>query len=269
MFWVRSRDLICAAVSKPSMPGICTSSRISAMSSRSRCLSASEPEFARISSCPRPDRMASSASRFSGRSSTSRIDTPEAGEGCTVTPPHRSRARMLVVGGTDQPGPHHGQQLVQVDRLGDVVTRPGHQALVPVARHRLRGEEQDRQVGEPGLLPDLRRGLVAVHLRHHHVHQHQVDLRTRAAPATRCRPGRCRRRAPTCRASPARWSARRRCARRRRRSARWNRAAGRPLPSSIGARTARESIGTLGNRIGVTGDSVVVSAISNGNSAGT
>ena len=40
---VRSRRLMCAAVSKPSMPGIWTSSRITAKSSASSALSASSP----------------------------------------------------------------------------------------------------------------------------------------------------------------------------------------------------------------------------------
>ena len=70
---VRSRSLISSAVSKPSSPGIWTSSRITAKSSWRRWRSASSPEFARTSSGPSGSRIASSASRFSGRSSTSRM----------------------------------------------------------------------------------------------------------------------------------------------------------------------------------------------------
>ena len=69
-----------------------------------------------------------------------------------------------------------------------------------------------------GRLADRAHRLVAVHLRHHDVHQDDVDVRVplRAASSPR---GRSRRRRPPCRAPRARWSARRCCARRRRRSA--------------------------------------------------
>ena len=69
---VRSRCLISSAVSKPSMPGICTSSRITREVVAQQRRSASSPEVACTSSWPSGSRIASSASRFSGRSSTSR-----------------------------------------------------------------------------------------------------------------------------------------------------------------------------------------------------
>ena len=68
---VRSRCLISSAVWKPSMPGIWTSSRIAANSSWSRRRSASSPDAARTRSASSGSRIASRASRFSGRSSTS------------------------------------------------------------------------------------------------------------------------------------------------------------------------------------------------------
>ena len=57
---MRSRCLISSAVSKPSMPGIWTSSRITAKSSSSSCRSASSPELAR-------DELAGRAARGSPR----------------------------------------------------------------------------------------------------------------------------------------------------------------------------------------------------------
>ena len=70
---VRPRRLICAAVSKPSMPGMSTSSRMTANSSPSAASRAASPDRTATSSWSSDDRIASSASRFSARSSTSRI----------------------------------------------------------------------------------------------------------------------------------------------------------------------------------------------------
>src|SRR5260370_24733529 len=75
VFLDRSRERIVAAVSKPSIPGSCTSSRITAKSSLSRRRRASSPELALINVSPKPARTASSATKFSGRSSTRRILT--------------------------------------------------------------------------------------------------------------------------------------------------------------------------------------------------
>jgi hypothetical protein len=69
---LRSRPRMNLAVSKPSMPGIWTSSRTTAKSSSSSALSASSPEPAARRWTCRGSSTASSASRFSGRSSTSR-----------------------------------------------------------------------------------------------------------------------------------------------------------------------------------------------------
>ena len=112
------------------------------------------------------------------------------------------------------------QQLVEVDGLGDVVGGPGREAALPVAGHRLRGEEHHRQVAALRQRADPPGGLVAVEVGHHRVHQHDVDLGV-VGEQPRSRRRRCRRRARAARAAPARWSARTRCARRRRRSARW------------------------------------------------
>ena len=69
-----------------------------------------------------------------------------------------------------------------------------------------------------GDLADLAHRLDAVHLRHHDVHQHDVDVRL-ALQRSRSRRGRCRPRRSPCRAPPAPSTARRCCACRRRRSA--------------------------------------------------
>src|SRR5512133_2212306 len=61
------------AVSYPSIPGMLTSIKMSAQSSFRRKRSASSPDPAFTSSCPRSEGADSSASRFAGRSSTRRI----------------------------------------------------------------------------------------------------------------------------------------------------------------------------------------------------
>ena len=71
--WRRLR--IIAAVSKPSMPGMFTSSRMTAKSRSSRTRSASRPERAVITFWPKPSRMVSYTRSFSGRSSTTRMST--------------------------------------------------------------------------------------------------------------------------------------------------------------------------------------------------
>src|SRR5437763_6638747 len=70
----RSRRLMISAVSSPSMPGICTSRRMTAKSPwSSRQRSASLPELALTSSWPNGSSNASRASRLAGWSSTMRI----------------------------------------------------------------------------------------------------------------------------------------------------------------------------------------------------
>src|SRR5207249_924944 len=109
MCCVRRRCLISPAVSNPSSPGIWTSRRI-----------------------------ASSATRFCGWSSTSRMLT-------------RSGSVTGLLPG--QPPAHEGQELAAVDRLGDVVGRAGCEALLAVALHRLGCQRDDRELLELGSLP--------------------------------------------------------------------------------------------------------------------
>src|SRR5918999_5653144 len=111
------------AVSKPSMSGMLTSSRITANSRRSTACSASPPERTITSSCPSSSRIVWKTSSFSGRSSTIRI------------------AALSI-----QPPPQHRQQVDTVDGLGEIVPGARLDALGAVALHRLRGHRDDRQL---------------------------------------------------------------------------------------------------------------------------
>ena len=76
-----------------------------------------------------------------------------------------------------QPDAQHREQLVQIDRLGNVIRGAGFDALGAVSLHRLRGHRDDRQRPELGDLPDRAHGFVAVHLRHHDIHQDAIHAR--------------------------------------------------------------------------------------------
>src|SRR5579863_10647247 len=154
---VLARRLMCAAVSKPSMPGITTSSRITANSPVSSAFSAASPDLTGTRTWFSEDRIASSAVRFSARSSTSRI----LGFAVKVTSSLRPGSRLarltrrgLPGSGALQPAPHDAQQMPGVHRLGDVVGGAGGDGLLPVPLHRLRGHRDDRQVRELWHLPD-------------------------------------------------------------------------------------------------------------------
>src|SRR6266511_3809610 len=174
---VRSRRLMCRAVSKPSISGICASSRINAKSSTSKRLSASSPLCAPTGWTGRPWRIASRAVRLSLRSSTSSTLAACRCSGLVTVPPGSlAPRRSHLPPGAADPGRHDLEQLIEVDRLGDVVARARREAGLPVARHRLRGQEHHGQVGEPPVAPDGAGGLVAVLVGHHGVHQYHVDL---------------------------------------------------------------------------------------------
>ena len=74
---------------------ICTSSRITAKSWRSSCRSASSPELRVDELCPSGSRIASSASRFSGRSSTSRMFAISPSASVDTQSPYRKAADLL------------------------------------------------------------------------------------------------------------------------------------------------------------------------------
>ena len=97
--------------------------------------------------------------------------------GASYAPALRAHAGSVSHCGLIQPDAQQRQQLVGVDRLGDVVARAGLEALLAVALHRLRGQRDHREVLPLGALADAAQRLVAVHLRHHDVHQDDVDVR--------------------------------------------------------------------------------------------
>ena len=74
--------------------------------------------------------------------------------------------------GAAQQRPQPGEQLLQRERLGEVVVRAGVEALDPVADRVPRGEHEDGEV-VAGLAQRLG-GLDPVEPRHHHVHDHDV-----------------------------------------------------------------------------------------------
>ena len=82
----------------------------------------------------------------------------------------------------------------EVDRLGHVVVGAGVERLDDVVAAVLRGHHDDRQLGDRARLPQPPQRLDAVHARHHHVEQHEID----AVGARRCRapPRRSRRSGP-------------------------------------------------------------------------
>src|SRR6516164_2865131 len=75
-----------------------------------------------------------------------------------------------------QPQADQRQQLVRVDGFGHVIGGAGLEALLTVALHRLGRERDDRQQAELVVAADAPHGLVAIHLRHHDVHQHQRQI---------------------------------------------------------------------------------------------
>jgi len=75
-----------------------------------------------------------------------------------------------------QPHAQRRQQLFGVDRLGEIIRSPGFQAFLAVALHSLGSQGDDGQAAEGGIFPDAPDGLIAVHFRHHDVHQHDRDF---------------------------------------------------------------------------------------------
>src|SRR5579872_5906143 len=128
----RGRLRISSAVSKPSISGIRTSRRMTAKSSLRRWRRASLPEFANTSSSPNTPRVASRETRFSGVSSTRRIfifsSEAISGAGCKLwavtefpflSGNSETGRRQFVA--ANQPDAQHGEELVEVNRLGDVI----------------------------------------------------------------------------------------------------------------------------------------------------
>src|SRR5678815_2439111 len=133
LYWRISRP-----VSRPSMSGMLTSSRITANSRCRTSFSASEPERTITRFWPSSSRMLLNTSSFSGRSSTTRM-----------------LAFSSVIALAMQPAPQDRQHVQAIHRLGQVVPGAGGDALLPVALHRLGRDRDDRQVGAARQLADL------------------------------------------------------------------------------------------------------------------
>src|SRR5258705_11741889 len=175
------RERMSSAVSRPSMPGMFTSSRITAHSLSRSQRSASSPEEAVTMFWSSSSRMVRKTTRLSSRSSTMRMFDLSSG----VAAP-RAESSPVVVAGTCtlmswasvsalQPGLENAQQLLAVDRLGKIIPRARLDATLTVSLHRLRRHRDARQVLAPADLADLAHGLDAVHLPHHNVHPDHVE----------------------------------------------------------------------------------------------
>src|SRR5262245_15038631 len=75
-----------------------------------------------------------------------------------------------------QPRAQHADHELRLDRLRKVVPRTRLDALLAVALHRLGSDRDDRQVLARRDPADLPYRVEAVDLRHHDVHQHDVDV---------------------------------------------------------------------------------------------
>src|SRR4051812_30307883 len=153
-----------AAVSKPSITGMLTSSRMTANSSRSSRRRASLPDEAVTMFCPSSTRIDSSARIFSGRSSTTRMLTLSSSAGEPSERGLRGAASVisapsLAARRLEEPDAQQRQQLLGVDRLGDVVRGAGVDALLAVALHRLGGQRDDRQRAEASVAADGAHGV--------------------------------------------------------------------------------------------------------------
>src|SRR5580704_4991377 len=121
-------------------------------------------------------------SRFSGRSSTTRtlawssgpLTTPSLLFTISTRAPGSSTAATTAAL-TLQPQPQYRQQLLGIHGFRQIIPGAGFQAAVAVALHCLGGNRDDRHVLATRDGTNLTRGVETVHLRHHDVHQDDVD----------------------------------------------------------------------------------------------
>ena len=73
--------------------------------------------------------------------------------------------------------PQDGQQLIQINGLRHVVGGASFHALLAITFHGLGGDGDQGKGPKPLIAPNLPHGLVPVHLGHHDVDQHGVDVR--------------------------------------------------------------------------------------------
>ena len=84
------------------------------------------------------------------------------------------------------------EQRRRIDRLGDVIVHARGETALALLHRGVRRHRDDRQRRKARIGAQLRRRLIAVHLRHLEVHQHDVE-RCGARDPTASRPprGRC------------------------------------------------------------------------------
>src|SRR6266540_3371126 len=183
----RGRCRISCAVSNPSMIGIRTSRRMTANSLRSRCRSASAPEEASTRFSSSGARIVRRAKRLVASSSTRRMLTLLLAGGVlaisfaalvrvTMAPRRRDAALPLSSASPRHPRLEHGQEVRDVDGFGDVIGCSRFDAFLAVSPHCLGGQRDDRPPGKGVELTHLGHRHVAVHLRHHHVNQGDVEV---------------------------------------------------------------------------------------------
>src|SRR3954464_14561584 len=153
------RERMSSAVSRPSMPGMLTSSRITAHSLSSSQRSASSPEEAVTMFWSSSSRIVRNTTRLSSRSSTMRMLDRSSGGGAADggTPPSARGTGAFIVSviSAVQPCLEDRQELLAIDGLGQVVPRARLDAAFAVALHRLRRDRHDRQVLAARELADL------------------------------------------------------------------------------------------------------------------
>src|SRR4029434_2874779 len=113
----------------------------------SRCRSSPRPESTGTMFSPSSASTDSTAIRCAGASSTIRMSTRSHAAGFEA-PPTPSKvligsARRIVSPLANQPRPQHRDELLGVDRLGQIIPRPGLDTLLTIALHGLGGNRGD------------------------------------------------------------------------------------------------------------------------------
>src|SRR6185503_20258556 len=80
-----------------------------------------------------------------------------------------------ITASTVQPHAQRRKKLLGIHGLGKIVRGAGLQTFLAVALHRLGRQRDDRKPPEFRILANARGGLIAVHFRHHDVHQHNGE----------------------------------------------------------------------------------------------
>src|SRR5689334_7542280 len=163
---LRGRCRISLAVSNPSIPGMLTSSRMTAKSSRKRQRKASVPERARTRFWRKSESRTSWARSLSGRSSTIRILTFSSAT---------SVGWNSLVMSTMHPAPQEREETFRIHGLGNVIACARFNTFLAIALHRLGGQSDDRKGGKAIHRANGTHGLVTIHLRQHDIHEHEIN----------------------------------------------------------------------------------------------